>query len=94
MRGEKKGGECETWTKLLVESKRPHNIQRYTVAYSDRLDSGFFAESCGVLSLFFFFLLSCVSGREETNFTVHETNVTVHALFRYCSWDPHPLYSK
>ena len=22
---------------------------------------------------------------EETKFTVHKTNVTVHALFRYCS---------
>ena len=43
---------------------------------------------------FFFFLLLRVSGREETNFTVHETNVTVHAVFWYCSWDPHPFYSK
>ena len=31
--------------------------------------------------------------REETKFTVYETNVTVHALFRYCSRSIHGTYS-
>ena len=44
--------------------------------------------------LSFFFFFSHVAGREETKFTVHETNVTVYAMFRYCSWDPQPFYSE
>ena len=68
----KRGGECETWTQLSMESKRPHNIQRYTVAYSDRLDSGFFAESCGAFFLFFFFAFMRF-GEGGDKF--------------YCSWD-------
>ena len=39
----------------------------------------------------FFFLR--VSVREETKFTVHETNVTVHALFRYYLCTVHGIHS-
>ena len=52
------------------------------ISLCDRLDSAFFVESCNAVFLFIFiFLLSRVSGREKTNFTVHETNINVYVLF-------------
>ena len=45
------------------------------------------------LFFFFSFFFSRISGREETKFTVYETNVTVHALFWYCLCTVHGIHS-
>ena len=42
---------------------------------------------------FFFFFLAFTRFREETKFTVYETNVIVHALFRYFLYIVHETYS-
>ena len=83
-RGEKKGGGnvkhgCSfQWNPnglIIYKDTRSHIVTVWIQG---------FLQNPAVRFPFFFFLLSCVSGREETNFTVHETNVTVHALFWYC----------
>ena len=61
-------------------------IQRISVGLDPRLSfafAGFF---------FFFFLAARIS--ERTKFTIHVLFNTIHALFRYCSWDLQSLYSK
>ena len=61
--------------------------------FSARLDSAFSAESCVAFFLFFFFFFAFTSFKLETKFTVHETYVTVHALFRYCLYTVHETHS-
>ena len=52
------------------------------------------AESCVTFSSFFIFIFFCFYAfKEETKFTVYETNVTVHALFWYCLCTVHGTHS-
>ena len=84
------------FVKLIAEIKWMGCLIFLGHKFSAHLDSAFSAESCVAFFFFFFFffLFSFTRFKEETKFTIHETNVTVLILFIYYSWDPHLLYSE
>ena len=57
------------------------------------LDSAFPLNPTLCFSLFFFFFFAFARFREETKFTVHETNVIVRALFQYYLRTVHGTHS-
>ena len=59
--------------------------------HCDHLDSAFSAESCGTF-LFYFICFHAFQGGRSQNL-LHDTNVTIHVLFRYYSYTVYGTHS-
>ena len=81
---------CQEGTLSQVTNKKQTSFTFSFLLLSERLDSAFSLNPASHVFLFssfpFFF---CFHMFKRAKFTVHETNFTVHALFRHCSRTVH-----